>query len=173
MIRPATSADLPAVGAIYQAILDAEDARPRSYTNWLRGKYPTLAHARAALEAGTLWVLEEAGSCAGCVNLNSIQPGEYANIPWSIPAGAEEVSVIHTLCIHPDFARRGLAARFVAFCEEESRRQGKKVMRLDTYVGNLPANALYPRLGYTFAGATHFLFEGVISEVLNCYEKAL
>ena len=41
MIRPATAADLPHIEAIYNAIHDAEEAGP-VYTNWQRGKYPTL-----------------------------------------------------------------------------------------------------------------------------------
>lgn len=46
-------------------------------------------------------------------------------------------------------------------------------MRLDTYEGNLPANTMYPKFGYSLAGATEFLFQGFIRETLNCYEKAL
>lgn len=173
MFRPARAADLPAIDAIYQAILDQEDQRPVSYTNWQRGKYPTLDTARKALEGGTLWVGEEDGQVWGCVNLNGEQLPEYDRIPWTIPAQPQEVAVIHTLVVHPDWAGRGLARSFVAFCEEESRRQGKKAVRLDTYEGNLPANTMYPKFGYSLAGATEFFFQGFIRETLNCYEKAL
>ena len=51
-IRPATAADLDGITAIYDAILDQEEAGP-VYTNWQRGKYPTTDTARQALEAGT------------------------------------------------------------------------------------------------------------------------
>ena len=54
MIRPAVSADLSGIEAIYNAILDREEAGP-VYTNWQRGKYPTTDTARQALEAGTLF----------------------------------------------------------------------------------------------------------------------
>ena len=81
--------------------------------------------------------------------------------------------MIHTLVIRPSWSGRGKAREFVAFCEEELRRQGKKTVRLDTYEGNLPANTMYPRLGYRLAGATEFFFQGCIHEILNCYEKAL
>ncbi len=54
MIRLATEQDLPLVGSIYEEILAEEEKRPASFTNWQRGKYPTVEHARAALEAGTL-----------------------------------------------------------------------------------------------------------------------
>ena len=171
-IRPAVAADLDGITAIYDAILDREEAGP-VYTNWQRGKYPTADTARQALEARTLYVGEEDGFLWGVVNLNGIQLPEYDAIPWTIPAERNQVAVIHTLCIHPARAGRGLARRMVAFCEEETRRQGKAVMRLDTWEGNLPANRMYPVLGYRYAGAAEFFFQGFIREILNCYEKKL
>ena len=116
---------------------------------------------------------EEDGILWGVVNLNSTQLPEYDAIPWSIPAEPEEVGVIHTLCIRPSCAGRGYARQMVAFCEEEARRQGRKVIRLDTWEGNLPANRLYPSLGYRYAGQAEFFFMGFVRENLNCYEKAL
>lgn len=172
MIRKAVSTDLPAISAIYEAILDREEQGP-VYTNWQRGKYPTVDTARGALDAGTLYVGEDAGVLWGVVNLNGEQLPEYDAIPWSIPAEREQVGVIHTLCIHPAQSGKGLARQMVAFCEEESRRLGKTVIRLDTWEGNLPANRLYPSLGYRYAGAAEFFFMGFIQETLNCYEKLL
>lgn len=172
MIRKAVSTDLPAISAIYEAILDREEQGP-VYTNWQRGKYPTVDTARGALDAGTLYVGEDGGVLWGVVNLNGEQLPEYDAIPWSIPAEREQVGVIHTLCIHPAQSGKGLARQMVAFCEEESRRLGKTVIRLDTWEGNLPANRLYPSLGYRYAGAAEFFFMGFIQETLNCYEKLL
>lgn len=172
MIRKAVSADLPAISAIYEAILDREEQGP-VYTNWQRGKYPTVDTARGALDAGTLYVGEDGGVLWGVVNLNGEQLPEYDAIPWSIPAEREQVGVIHTLCIHPAQSGKGLARQMVAFCEKESRRLGKTVIRLDTWEGNLPANRLYPSLGYRYAGAAEFFFMGFIQETLNCYEKLL
>ena len=173
MIRPATAADLSDIARIYEEILDEEDRRPVSYTNWQRGKYPTEDTARQALEQGTLWAGEEGGRLYGAVILNGIQLPEYDAILWQFQADREGVMVIHTLVIRPSWSGRGKAREMVAFCEEEARRQGKRVMRLDTYEGNAPANAMYPRLGYRFAGGTEFFFQGFIHEVLNCYEKQL
>ena len=171
-IRPATAADLNGITAIYDAILDREEAGP-VYTNWQRGKYPTTDTARQALEAGTLYVGQEDGFLWGVVNLNGIQLPEYDAIPGTIPAERAQVAVIHTLCIHPAASGQGRAKQMVTFCEEEARRQGKTVMRLDTWEGNLPANRMYPALDYRYAGAAEFFFQGFIREILNCYEKAL
>ena len=172
MIRLAAAADLNGIEAIYDAVLARDEAGP-VYTNWQRGKYPTRDTARQALEAGTLFVGEEDGFLWGVMNLNDLQLPEYDEIPWSIPAERHQVGVIHTLCIHPAHGGRGRAAEMVAFSEEECRRQGRTVIRLDTWEGNIPANAMYPRLGYRFAGATEFFFQGYIHEILNCYEKPL
>ena len=172
MIRAAVLSDLPAAAAIYEAILDREESGV-VYTNWQRGKYPTLDTARRALEAGSLYVGEENGVLWGVVTLNGEQLPEYDAIPWSFPAAPEEVGVIHTLCIHPAAAGRGHAREMVAFCEDECRRQGKTVMRLDTWEKNAPANHLYPARGYRLAGATEFFFQGFVHEILNCYEKRL
>ena len=158
MIRLATPADLSQAADIYEEILDREAQGP-VYTNWQRGKYPTIDTARQALEAGTFYVGEENGVLWGVVNLN--------------PAAAEEVGVIHTLCIRPSCSGRGYARQMVAFCEAEARRQGRTVIRLDTWEGNLPANRLYPSLGYRYAGTAEFFFMGFVRENLNCYEKAL
>lgn len=172
MICKATAADLPGIGAIYEAIFDKEDRGP-VYTNWLRGTYPTVDSARQVLEAGTLYVGEDNGVLWGVVNLNGVQLPEYDKIPWSIPAEREEVGVIHTLCIHPAQSGKGLAKRMVAFCEETARAQGRTVIRLDTWEGNAPTNHLYPSIGYRLAGSTEFFFQGYIHEILNCYEKKL
>ena len=172
MIRKAAAADLPAAAAIYEAIFDQEDRGP-AYTNWTRGSYPTGEDARKALEAGTLYVGEEDGVLWGVVNLNGVQLPEYGEIPWSVPAAEDQVGVIHTLCIHPAQAGKGYAKQMAAFCEETARALGKTAMRLDTWEGNAPANHLYPKLGYHFAGGTEFFFQGYIHEILNCYEKKL
>ena len=52
-----------------------------------------------------------------------------------------------------------------------ARRQGKTVMRPDTWEHNTPANRMYPALGYRLAGAAEFFFMDCVHEVLDCYEK--
>ena len=95
MIRPANPQDLPAIAAIYEAILAEEDARPVSFTNWQRGKYPTVDTARAALEAGTLFTAEENGEVYGCVNLKGLTSWEKAEALISVA--------------HPDFREQLIA----------------------------------------------------------------
>lgn len=173
MIRKATAADLSQIEEIYHAILDLEE-KTVSYTNWKKGLYPTKEDARLALEAGTLYVGEDAsGRLYGCVNLNHIQPKEYAEIPWRYAGEGEEILVIHTLCIHPDCKGHGYGRAFVAFAEELAVSLGVKAIRLDTYEGNQPAAALYESLGYKIVGKTLFHFQNVIWETLICMDKKM
>ena len=74
MIRLANELDLPAVAAIYEAILDHEDAIGIHYTGWQQGAYPTADTARSIFDAGTLYVgVDETGSVWGSMNLNGQQ----------------------------------------------------------------------------------------------------
>ena len=173
MIRLATEQDLQEVECIFNEILDKEAATV-SYSNWMKGKYPTRAHAELALEQGTLYVGEnETGRLYGCANLNQLQLEEYAKIPWSYEANEDEVFVIHMLCIRPDCAGQGRGKEFVAFSEDLAREKGCKAVRIDTYEGNIPAATLYQSLGYRLAGKTLFHFMNVIWENLICLEKKL
>ena len=65
MIRLATPADLSQAADIYEEILDREAQGP-VYTNWQRGKYPTIDTARQALErpAPSTWARRTASSGA-------------------------------------------------------------------------------------------------------------
>lgn len=173
MIRKATPHDLDGIVDIYDAIFRQEEQAGTHYTNWKRGLYPTRDTARKAGKAGTLYVDIQGGEVAACANLNQIQPTEYAQIPWTISAKKSEVLVIHTLVVHPVISKHGLGRKFVAFAEGLAAGMGCKVIRLDTYEGNAPARTFYEKQGYHLAGRADFHFEGVIDEVLVCYEKEL
>ena len=104
MIRKATAADIDSVEQSYLQLLDHE-ALHGGHTNWVRDVYPTRATAEGALSEGTLFVLEEDGVVRGSMILNQTQLPEYAGIDWAYPA--QQVLVIHTLCIPPAQAGRG------------------------------------------------------------------
>ena len=166
MIRLASPADLPAIADIYDAILTREESGGPVYTNWQRGKYPTMDTARQALGDGTLYVGEDVGSLWGVVNLNAVQLPEYDDIPWTIPAERERVGVIHTLCIPPCHAGRGLGRQMVQYAKQHAAAMGCTVIRLDTWAGNTPAARLYQTNGFSLCGRAEVLFQGRIPEEL-------
>ena len=162
MIRKAVWQDVDAIADGYRRLL-AHEAATHSYTNWKPGIYPVRADAERALESGTLYVLEEDGQVCASMILNQHQAEAYAEMPWQYPADPAQVLVIHTLTMAPEMSGKGYGTRMVRFAMEEARRRGCTVIRLDTYVGNLPAQRLYGKLGFRIAGrklvSHHGLFD--------------
>ena len=81
MVRKATEADIPAVTAIYDALLDREEQGLLS-TGWTRGVYPTEQTARDALRAGTLYVMEREGRVTAAAKIDQSQMEQYSRCRW-------------------------------------------------------------------------------------------
>ncbi len=172
MIRKATNRDIPAVSGIYDRIHDAE-AAGRLTTGWLRGVYPTEATARAALEAGDLFVLEDGGRVVAAGRINRIQVPDYALVDWKYPARDDEVMVLHTLTVDPLCAGRGYGRAFLAFYEAYALENGCPVLRIDTNAKNAAARAMYAKHGYIESGVIPTVFNGIPGVDLVCMEKRL
>ena len=137
-IRKGTMADVPAVAAVYDALLQYEGEHGTA-TGWQAGVYPTAAVAEGAAVQGTLFVLEEDGAVGAAMILNQVQAPEYAAASWLYDALPEQVLVLHTLCIAPRVARRGYGRAMVQYAEDWAVGTGCAVMRLDTWRHNRPA----------------------------------
>lgn len=169
-MRKATENDIPAVAAIYDALLDREE-RGELTTGWTRGVYPTAQTARDALAAGTLYVLEDGGRVTAAAKIDQTQMEQYARCAWRYDAAPEQVLVLHTLVVDPTVKGKGYGTAFVAFYEQLGRDTGHPCLRIDTNARNTPARALYAKLGYTEAGIVAGTFNGIPGVQLVCLEK--
>ena len=172
MIRKATEGDIPAVAAIYDK-LHTEEENGRATIGWIRGVYPTEETARQALARDDLFIQEEGGHIVGAAIINQTQVDAYSAGQWTIEAEENEVMVLHTLVIDPDTAGRGFGKQFVAFYEDYARKNGCKVLRMDTNCRNARARAMYGRLGYREAGIVPCVFNGIQGVELVLLEKTL
>ncbi len=172
MIRTATAADIVAVDAIYGRIHDAEE-QGRFTIGWQRGVYPTAATARAALDRGELFVLEDGGAVVAAGVLNQTQVPEYALAHWAYPAPDEQVMVLHTLVVDPLAQGRGYGRAFVAFYEDYARAHGCPYRRIDSYAKNARARRMFAKLGYAERGAVPCTFNGIQGVSLICLEKKI
>ena len=145
MIRRSTKEDIAAVADTYRELLLYEKEHG-SHSNWVLDVYPTKAVAEKSHEEGTLYVLEEDGEISASMILNHYQSEGYKRIPWKYPAAPEEVLVLHTLCIPPLKAGKGIGKKMVTYALKRARELGCKVMRLDTHFDNEPAAGLYKKL---------------------------
>lgn len=172
MIRKAEIADIPAVTAIYDAILDREEAGLAAI-GWQRGVYPTADTARAAIDARELYVLEAQGQIVASGRINRQQMPAYAQIDWHIAAPDDRVLVLHTLTVDPACQGRGYARQFLDFYETCARRQGCLALRIDTNAKNAVARAMYAKHGYIESGVIPCVFNGIPGVSLVCMEKAV
>lgn len=169
MIRLATAEDIDAIEASYKELL-AYEREHGSNTNWDEN-YPTRKVPEMAVPKGQMFVLEEGGQICASMMLNGNPGAGYDEVEWRFPATPDEVLVIHTLVVPPSQARHGYGLKMLDFAKRYGREHGKRVLRIDTWIDNEPAKALYLRNGFAIVGTVHVLHWGVIDEdqvLLDC-----
>lgn len=97
----------------------------------------------------------------------------YQQASWSINANDDEVYVIHTLAINPEYKGLKIAQNLLEFTDELAKNNGVKTIRLDVRQGNIPAVKLYLRCGYTYVGAINLDFRGADLGLFELYEKII
>ena len=173
MIRAATTTDLDAIVSGYQAHFAHERAHG-AYTVFQEGVYPTRAHAEAALQAQGLYVYTSENQVLASLILHAAQPAEYQHINWSSAALPEQTWVLHLLMVHPSLAGQGIGARLVRYGLDLAAAQGCTAVRLDTGAQNLPAVALYQKLGFQLVAQTDMQVGGAIAHANHLFfEKTL
>ena len=171
-IRLAAAGDLAAVCEIYDRIHTEEEAG-RMTIGWNRKIYPTRDTAAQALENHDLYVCEDECGIVASARINRIQVPEYADAAWEYEAKDDEVMVLHTLTVDPNFAGRGYGRKFVEFYEKTAEIGGCKCLRMDTNEVNLAARSMYRKLGYKEISVVSCVFNGIPDVRLVCLEKHL
>jgi GNAT superfamily N-acetyltransferase len=89
-------------------------------------------------DLGQIWLLELDGRSAGYM---------VAIFGFILEFGGKQV-FLDELFVAPAFQRKGLGSAALQFLEEESRRAGARVLRLDVARSNSQALALYAKRGF-------------------------
>lgn len=122
-----------------------------NYPKW-SAAHPSDEGIAQAVSAGTQYICIENGKALGAAVLNEDPEGYYEAGEWSRDLQPGEFLVIHMLAVDPGFARQGVAKFMVEQCIALAEKGGFRAVRLDVVPGNAPAERLYKKAGFTFAG---------------------
>ena len=110
--------------------------------------YPGEEEIRGDLEAGTLYVLEEAGDLIGAVSI--VPENEFDELDcWKVKENAREFARV---VIRPDLHHQGLSRYLVDGVLKELKSQHVAAVHIAVARDNIPARKLYQKAGFSFCG---------------------
>ena len=143
------------------------------HARWVYGRHPNDESLRSYIENGEMYLLMDEEHVAGLVAVVMHQDEDYENIPWGVELASDQVATLHLLAVCPDYRGRALGSRILEEAEDLARRNGKKALRLDTLVSNLPAQHMYETNGFSLRGKQHWYAENTGWIDFLLYEKEL
>lgn len=157
IIRQAEMDELDSIVKFYGDVIECQEGKEYG-VKWSLDVYPTRQDIASALKAKEMHVGTVSGriACAARISGNS---EVYKDIDWPTEVEEDEVSVIHLLAVHDDFAGMGFGKKLVSYAQDLSRSMGRKVIRLDVLKDNLPAEKLYLRCGFSFVTEKQLFYE--------------
>lgn len=115
--------------------------------------YPNREFLNEDLEEKNLYkLLDDDGTLLGVIVLNRDEGEPYERFTWEDTS--DRHIVIHRLAVSPAAQGRGVGRALMEWAENHGREVGYSSIRLDTYVGNPTALALYDKMGYRRVGVT-------------------
>ena len=165
-IRRAGPAELPRLMALFSEV--KQGLHGIGLDQW-PDHYPEEDKVLRDLANGHVHIIEIGGNIISSLTLNQEQDPAYQQIEWHIPAAAP--FVVHRLVVHPAYWGQGMGRAWMHWAEDEVRRRGGGVIRLDTWIDNRASNALYQGLGYQQAQGYCYFYGP--EKAFVCYEKAV
>ncbi|PXV62325.1 acetyltransferase (GNAT) family protein [Dysgonomonas alginatilytica] len=172
VIEKAIPKDIDELEALYNDLNDYLEANV-NYPGWIKHIYPVRETAIEGIKEDNLFVLRTDGIIAGSVILNNEPEKAYDEVEWGIEAGYDEIIVVHTLVINPKCMQKGVALELMNYAQKYAVKQNMKSIRLDVSVNNVPAIALYEKLGYKYIGTVDLGLNYDHLKWFRLYEKLL
>ena len=135
---------------LYHAAIDHLE-KNTNYPKW-SSEHPSDRCIEEAVTAGEQYLCIESNDILGAVVLSENPDGFYEAGNWSRELKTGEYLVIHALAVNPMFAHKGVGSFMVDQCIDIARHGGYKALRLDVVPGNIPAERLYEKMGFVYAG---------------------
>ena len=172
VFRRADERELGAVWRFYEQVCAAQSDSQYG-PGWHIGVYPAPDDIEEHTRRGELMLYCVDDRIAAAAVLTERDDPMYAAVRWPTEAAPEEVGAVHLLAVHPDHRGRGLAGELVDALIRRARENGKKCLRLDVILGNLPAERLYLSRGFRFVEERTVFYEDTGETVVRLFELLL
>lgn len=144
-----TMKEIDEIERLYDSACDYLEAHT-NYPGWKKGIYPTRETAKTGIDNNELFILRWKDHIAGTVILRHEPEAGYAQADWKVNIKYNDIFVVYTFVIHPDFMRQGIGYQLMQSLIDYSRKQKMKAIRLDVVTDNLPAIQLYRKSGFQY-----------------------
>ena len=166
----ASEADFLRVRQFYWDLIDRMDS---SVIGWKKGIYPSDEMLSDALTRGECYCLWEGTALCACVIVNSAHNEGYDGVPWRVNCAEDEVLIPHALAVDPAMQGCGVGRSVVEEIFALAKNSGKKAVRLDILSGNVAAEALYTRAGFTFVQEKSMFYEDTGRTNYRMFEREI
>ena len=162
---------IPSVTEFYHKVIDYLETHT-NYPFW-SSEHPSDEAIALAVRRGEQYACLIDGKVAGAVSLSENPEGYYEAGEWSRSLSRGEYLSVHVLAVDSDFYNRGVGSFMIDGCVSVARKSGYKALRLDIVPKNTPAERLYRKKGFTYAGTKDLLRGYPQIPVFDLYELNL
>lgn len=155
--RRAVINDLETLTAFYHAVVlqqQEDEYGPR----WTWGIYPSMQDISEHLEKGDIHVGLSDGMIAAAGILTYGEDEIYREVDWKIKTDDSQIAVLHLFAVGKQYRRSGVAGEMLEYFLQQASGRAE-VMHLDVMAGNIPAEKLYRRVGFEYAGRREIFYE--------------
>ena len=141
---------LPAVTEFYHKAIEYFETHV-NYPFW-SSEHPSDESITEAVRRGEQYICVEDGEIIGALLLSEDPDGDYEAGGWSRDLKEGEYLSVHVLAVSSECYQGGVGSFMVGECISIARSKGYKALRLDIVPTNTPAERLYKKMGFVYAG---------------------
>ncbi len=149
--RKATREDLKAIHQLYQNAIKTMESK--GIYQW-DSIYPNEEVIQNDILNEEMFLGEVDGNIASVFALNQEYDTDYKDGNWAYKDAT--FSIVHRLCVNPDFQGKGIGKKTVHFIENILRNKKIETIRLDAYSLNPISLNMYEGLGFKKAGEVNW-----------------
>ena len=122
------------------------------HARWIYGQHPTDAMIQSYIDGQEMYLFMDGQNVVGMTAITMYQGEDYHAVIWSQNLKDDEVASLHILTVVPEYQGKGVSKKMMEEIFSLAMEKGKKAIRLDTLVSNIPAQHMYEKLGFKYCG---------------------